>query len=442
MTSPEIAAVLGVSQSTVSRLLARYAEGKIVRLGRGRRSRYAITRDISTLGSSFPLYEIDQDGRAQSVGQLHALADRQWCLQQDSPWESLRGDDFLDGLYPGIPWFLDDLRPQGFLGRIFARTYSHSLGLPVDPRDWQPDDVALSLIRYGQDLPGAFVLGNEMLAAVQARMLADVAPVPVAARSSLYPARADSVLGGEWAGSSAGGEQPKFTTVVCDGDGAIRHVMVKFSGRVGRDEDIRWSDLLAAEHEVASLLSANGIPAAATTLIDAGGRRFLESTRFDRQGLFGRRGLVSLAALDSAFFGQLQTPWTSAAERLQRGGWLTVLEANQLKLLWWFGTLIGNTDMHYGNVSLFLNRHRPLSLAPSYDMLPMLYRPDQEGGIRERPFAPSPPPPEVLPIWAQASVMAETLWQKLAGSPLISDPFKRIAAGNAETVARYYRQFC
>ena len=129
MTSPEIAAVLGVSQSTVSRLLARYAEGKIVRLGRGRRSRYAITRDISTLGSSFPLYEIDQDGRAQSVGQLHALAARQWCLQQDSPWESLRGDDFLDGLYPGIPWFLDDLRPQGFLGRIFARTYSHSLGL-------------------------------------------------------------------------------------------------------------------------------------------------------------------------------------------------------------------------------------------------------------------------------------------------------------------------
>lgn len=439
--SKELASILGVSQPTVSRLLSRLEVKKILHLGRGRRSRYAISRDVSILGSSWPLYEINQEGRAQGVGQLHALAARQWHLQQDTPWESLRGSDFQDGLYPGFPWFLDDLRPHGFLGRLFARTHSQSLGLPSDPRDWQPDDVVLSLIRNGQDLPGAFVLGNDMLTKVQERMLTDVEAISVANRPAIFPARADSILGGEWSGSSAAGEQPKFTAVVRDAAGLVRHVMVKFSGRAGRPEDVRWSDLLAAEHLAATILATNGIPAAQNNLLDSGGRRFLESTRFDRVGLHGRRGLISLSALDSAFFGQLQTPWISAAERLQRGGWLIAQAADQLKLLWWFGALIGNTDMHYGNVSLFLDKQRPLSLAPSYDMLPMLYRPDQEGGLPERQFCPPPPPPEALPFWAPASAMAENFWLQASASPLISEPFQRIAAGNADQITRARHQF-
>ena len=148
-----------------------------------------------------------------------------------------------------------------------------------------------------------------------------------------------------------------------------------------------------------------------------------------------------LSALDAAFFGELQTPWTSAAERLHRGGWLTPRDADQLKLLWWFGDLIGNTDMHYGNISLFLDRHRPLSLAPSYDMLPMLYRPDAEGGLPDRPFMPLPPPPEALPFWAPTSAMAETFWTRVAGDPLISASFRGIAGRNAEQITRYRRQF-
>jgi hypothetical protein len=151
--------------------------------------------------------------------------------------------------------------------------------------------------------------------------------------------------------------------------------------------------------------------------------------------------VVSLSALDAAFFGELQTPWTSAAERLQRGRWLTVLEADQLTLLWWFGALIGNTDMHYGNVSFFLDKSLPLSLAPSYDMLPMLYRPDVEGELPERQFSPPPPLPDVLPIWVRASLMAETFWGRVAAAPMISASFKRIAAGNAELITRYRRQF-
>ena len=441
LTARELAAALGVSQPTVSRMLSRFEEGRILQLGRGRGTRYALTRVLSALGSSWPLYEIDQEGRAQGVGQLHALAGRQWCVQQDDPWESLRGTDFRDGLYPGFPWFLDDLRPQGFLGRMFARSYGQSLGLPADPRDWQPDDVVLSLLRHGQDIMGSFVIGNAMLAKVQERLLTDLGAIPRADRTTVYPVRADSVLGGEWSGSSAAGEQPKFTATVSDEGGVARHVMVKFSGRAGRPEDMRWADLLAAEHLAAVLLAEQGIPAARTVLIDAGGRRFLESTRFDRVGLHGRRGLISLLALDAAYFGQLQTPWTAAAERLRKEGWLSDSEAGQLKLLWWFGALIGNTDMHYGNISLFLDRCRPLSLAPSYDMLPMLYRPDPEGGLPERQFMPPPPSPEALPCWDQASAMAETFWLRVAAAPQVSESFQQIAAVNAGQITRYRSRF-
>lgn len=440
-TAKELASSLEVSQPTISRLLSGLKSRHVLHLGRGKRSRYAITRNISTLGSSWPLYEIDRDGRAKGVGQLHALAARQWCLQQDAPWESLRGDEFRDGLYPGFPWFLDDLRPQGFLGRVFAQTHGHNLGLPPDPRDWQPDDVVLSLIRHGQDLQGSFVLGDTMLATVQNRMLADTGAIPATTRPSVYPLRAESILGGEWPGSSAAGEQPKFTAITRDENGTVRHVMVKFSGRAGRPGDVRWADLLACEHIAATLLIENSIPAIQTTLFDSGGRRFLESTRFDRVGPHGRLGLVSLSALDAAFFGELQTPWTSAAERLHQGGWLTAQDADQLKLLWWFGLLIGNTDMHYGNVSLFLRPQRPLSLAPSYDMLPMLYRPDLEGNLPERPFSPPPPPPESLPFWEPASAMAETFWSKVTASQMVSEPFRQIAADNAGQIARYRRQF-
>ena len=441
LTARNLAVTIGVSQPTISRLLARLGGQRLLRLGRGRATRYAMAREIGPLGSAWPLYAIDAEGRPCSVGLLHATTARQWYFEQDAPWESLRGGEFPEGLYPDLPWFLDDLRPQGFLGRIFVRAYGESLGLPTDPREWAADDIVLSLLRYGQDLQGGFVLGTAMLSSAQERMLTDLDAAPLKARATVYPARAEAILGGEWPGSSAAGEQPKFTVCLRDEDSAIRHSLIKFSGRAGRPEDQRWADLLAAEHLAAVLLAENSIAAARTEILDAGGRRFLEVIRFDRVGAHGRRNLVSLAALDAAFFGQRQTPWPMAAGRLRAGGWLTVHDADQLSLLWWFGTLIGNTDMHYGNVSLFLGENRPLALAPSYDMLPMLYRPDVEGGLPDRRFTPPPPPPESGSVWSMASAMAETFWARVSGSPLISEPFRLIAGQNADTITRYRNRF-
>jgi len=440
LTAAELCAGLGISQPTVSRLLARLGR-RVMRLSRGRSTRYAMLREIPAIGSNWPLYAIDLLGKPQRVGVLHALQNRQWCLEQEEPWDALRGNDFPNGLYPDLPWFLDDLRPQGFLGRSFARTYSQTLGFQADPRQWTADDVMTALLRFGQDLQGAFVIGEAALMAVQEQRIHPPQSVPADARAEVYPRLAEAMLAGEWPGSSAAGEQPKFTVRIRDADQTVRHAIVKFSSRGGRPEDQRWADLLIAEHLAATVLRENGIPASETCLVEAGGRVFLESRRFDRVGEHGRRGLVSLAAVDGAFFGEPHTPWTAAARRLQSEGWLTAQDAERLTVLWWFGALIGNTDMHYGNASLFLESTRPLALAPSYDMLPMLYRPDPEGALPERVFNPPPPLPEALESWSVAAELAAIYWTRVAQTPSISAPFRTIASQNQEIVAKYRRQF-
>lgn len=441
LSAIDLSVALGVSQPTLSRVLGKIDPHRLVRLGKARAVRYALSREIGTIGESWPLYEIDEAGQAHHVGRLCTFEARQCGFLQDTPWESLRGNLFPSGLYPDLPWFLDDLRPQGFLGRTFARQYGQELGLPQDPRVWRSDDVILALVRYGHDLQGSFVLGNTMLDTVQERRISGVRVIPEERCAETYRERAQATLAGEWPGSSAAGEQPKFTATVESPEGAVRHVIVKFNGRSGRPEDQRWGDLLAAEHCASVLLRDHGIAAAQTRLIDAGGRRFLESIRFDRVGLHGRRGLVSLFALDAAFWGRMDTPWTLASDRLVRGGWLTGQDAEQMSLLWWFGVMIGNTDMHYGNISLFLGKGRPLALAPCYDMLPMFYRPGLEGELTDRPVTPPPPPPEFLRVWSQASELAELFWIRVSGDSLFSDSFKMIARSNATIIASHRHQF-
>jgi len=91
-------------------------------------------------------------------------------------------------------------------------------------------------------------------------------------RGRRYPALADKVLGGEWPGSSAAGEQPKFATKIAMDTGAGKQVIVKFSGKAGRPEDIRWADLLAAEHMAIKYWTM----VASSPLISAGFRTIAE----------------------------------------------------------------------------------------------------------------------------------------------------------------------
>lgn len=202
---------------------------------------------------------------------------------------------------------------------------------------------------------------------------------------------------------------------------------MKFSPPRDTPSGRRWADLLVCEQLASETMRAHGLVACDTTWSEAGGRCFLEVRRFDRVGGHGRRGFVSLLALDRAYHGHLDT-WIAAADRLQRDGWLGREDADTLRLLWWFGGLIGNTDMHFANVSLALDHTRPLHLAPAYDMLPMHYRPMATGEVVTRELVPPLPPPPERPLWQRAADTAQAFWQRAATDARISAEFRAESA--------------
>jgi serine/threonine protein kinase HipA of HipAB toxin-antitoxin module len=103
----------------------------------------------------------------------------------------------------------------------------------------------------------------------------------------------------------------------------------------------------------------------------------LECERFDRVGAEGRRGAVSLFALDTSRYGILDN-WTAAANRLADDAVLSSEDAERIRLIDAFGALIANTDRHFGNITLFDRYEGLFELAPFYDMVPMLFAP--QGG--------------------------------------------------------------
>ena len=205
-------------------------------------------------------------------------------------------------------------------------------------------------------------------------------------------------------------------------DGSLRHLLVKFSGNREHLEEERWADLLAAEQIAFTLLAEEGLTSGKATVLDAAGRRFLSIDRFDRVGLTGRRAMISLLALDSAFFGQAYTSWSDAADRLEQTHWISSEDAARMRLLWHFGSLIGNNDMHYGNISFLLKKELPVVLAPSYDMLPMSLRPNIQGELPstiERKIQSGCP--------ERALELERCFWQRVSESMLISENFRKIA---------------
>ncbi|HOI50998.1 MAG TPA: HipA domain-containing protein, partial [Azonexus sp.] len=93
-------------------------------------------------------------------------------------------------------------------------------------------------------------------------------------------------------------------------------------------------------------------------------------------------------------------------------------------LLWAFGTLIGNTDMHAGNLS-FVSRHgRPYQLAPAYDVLPMSFAP-RAGGALVDTLAPAALIATVdADTWRQALQLAEHFFARLSDTAAFSPRFQ------------------
>lgn len=402
-----------ISQPTMSRKLAQLVcQGKVLQLGERRGRLNFWLRPLQGV-SNWPVYQVFEDSHVEQVGQI-------WRVYPGFAW-TVGGEI---GHSESLPWWLIDLLPQGYIGRMMSIRY----GVTIEAGQWSEDDTLRHLEKL--DLSGDLVIGDvPYLAFVNKDRM-----VPSIAMANLASIAQDPTLHSS-EGVSIGGEQPKFIRYVT----GLGECLIKFSPSIDSGSNAqRWADLLVAEAIAMAVLQEHGMMTAETYLHITPERHYLLSRRFDRLSNFGRRGVVSLKCLNAEFLGWPEsTPWPKLARGLVELDIISPDALAQIELLWAFGALIANTDMHTGNLSFLrtaklssiFRRQPPLNLAPAYDMLPMAYAPDRGGNMRsaETLYVPQLTTTVSVAVWQQASAMAECFWMRLLTAPALSNAFRVIA---------------
>jgi hypothetical protein len=413
--SKEIQAATGMNQTAVSRQLRRMG-ARIIQFKEGRSPLYAITRNAFGGDDRLPLYRVDVSGRHVAVATIRPLAHGGYFVEPLEGMPRVLLGERRNGLYDSLPYFLFDLAPQGYLGRQIAEDMASRFeDFPRDPRNWTEEHVGRYLVSNGDDLPGSFKFGEPVCLRVRRS--------PVAVSVEDYPRLAEDVMNGVIPGSFAGGEQPKFTAFCGD---LSAHVIVKFSPKGDGPVARRWRDILITEFHASEAIRAENFSAAKTRLVERGGRLFLESQRFDRTGAYGRSSMISLQYVDAEFAGEGQG-WHRTMLKLNELGLVGEQHCSDAMVLWAFGLLINNTDMHQGNLSLSIEGDL-FGLLPVYDMCSMGFAP-KAGEVRPYEFV----PPDidaatgldaikgVLPV---VKNMARDFWARVASDDRISSEFR------------------
>jgi hypothetical protein len=418
-SAAELVTSLDISRATLSRLVDAAAD-QVLRYGNARATRYARSRSVAGQ-TSLPIHRVEEDARLTHIGDLMPVAATGYLV-------SLIEQDRYE-YFDGLPWWLQDMRPQGFLGRAFAQQRAAALGLPTDVQRWTDDHTLIALAAAGEDCVGNLIIGEAALTHFLNEP--DGPLVQLAERDISYPELAAAAMAGEAVGSSAGGEQPKFACVLeGENGGQRRSVLVKFSAAQDNITTRRWASLLVAEHLALQALSAAGLPASRSELFEANGQTFLQVERFDRApqqgtGRIGRRGVISLLALDSAYVGKADQPWPVITAALAAQGYIST-EAHQIAAqLYAFGIMIGNTDMHAGNLSFLHGGQIPLAISPAYDMLPMHYAPRASGLVPDTAPVIRMRVPPSLDAWRSMRPVALAWWDAIRNDIRVDETMRR-----------------
>lgn len=432
ISSAELCARFGIQRSTLARALKTLGPS-LLSAGATRSLRYAMRRPLRGVGMPYPVYRIDEEGRGREAGVL-SLVDPHGSLLSlpaDFPWPLDK--ETADGWFDGLPYSIADMRPQGFLGRNFALAYARDLGVSERPTEWSDDDIVHVLTTMGMNQPGDLIVGEVAYRRfLDYRLTGEGRFIPDDHVERVYLERAAEAASRGVPGSSAGGEFPKFTSSRIVGDRKF-DVIVKFSGADGSPAVQRWADMLTCEHLATEVLRrGTNIEVSESTLRHSGGRTFLEVTRFDRHGAFGRSPVCTLECINGDLLGLSEAPWPRYAQRMLEHGWIARQVFDQISIIWLYGRLIGNNDMHLGNLAF-----RPgLTLAPVYDMLPAMYGPLPGGEVPSRAFAPELPLPSEAQSWIVAAGQAIEFWDTCAADTRISDEFRRLCAANGQSVRK------
>ena len=413
-SSHDLQATTGKSQPTVSRLLADLSS-RILTLGRARATRYGLPKSIHGLSAQQPVFWTSEAGVVRHVGTLSLLAND--IVHVDTEW--------VDSTTVGaLPWYLTPLQAQGFLGRLLAQRLAPQ-GVAPNPERWGVETVLFAALHL-HDASGAMGVGEPPSGHRHSPLPSDAARLAEA-----LDALAADVAGTLPAGSSAGGEQPKFLALLENGT----HVLVKFTPPKGTPFGDRWADLLHAEALASGVLARHGVPVASASVVESSARTYLVSERFDRVGERGRRHVVSVGAAHTAFVAGAFAHWGATCSALARQRRLPAEDAARATALLQFGRLIGNTDMHSGNLALIVApedlRKGRFSLAPVYDMLPMRWKPDASlGGAADySAFEPDP-----VSAGGPAARPAQEFWAQLSTHERVSRALRQVAGEMAKRI--------
>src|SRR6185437_15343804 len=203
---------LDVSRATLMRAV-RTAGLEVLTIGRARRTSYAARRRLRGRADPVPVFQVAEQGGSDEIGRLNLAYPDGSVFEFSTPSAWPLDDSMRDGWFDGLPYFLQDLRPDGFLGRQFAKAHARLLQLGDDPRQWSDDDVLYAISILGADQSGNFIVGEEAF-----RLWLDQIqqPPPCLEETRVpeaYLERAQSAMQVGEVGSSAGGEFPKFTAL-------------------------------------------------------------------------------------------------------------------------------------------------------------------------------------------------------------------------------------
>jgi hypothetical protein len=133
---------------------------------------------------------------------------------------------------------------------------------------------------------------------------------------------------------------------------------------------------------------------------------------------------MSLAALNGEFVGKATAPWPVVTAELARQKVITAQAHEGATLLYAFGTLIGNTDMHAANLSFVSDQGRPYALSPAYDMLPMAFSPTAGGVMIDTVSSAHIHPAVDGASWRAARELAQTYLARLQSDTRFSAAFQ------------------
>jgi HipA-like C-terminal domain len=418
LSSRDLQAATGMSQKSISLALTSLGD-KVCQMGAARSTRYAATKDILGLAAKQPFFVINPQADFTQFGQLTHLNNGSVFA------ETLVGDKYWLSEPNKLPWFLRPLQPQGFLGRMYKQLRPD---FPDDPASWTAAQTLYLAINHITHPPGAISIGS------QTQHIVPLAPIDTPSRRQYYDTTAANIGKTLPAQSSAGGEQPKFLIEINGDDATYQHLIVKFSPPHDTPFGQRWRALLHLEKLALDTLSAHGITTAKTSIVESQTRTYLESQRFDRIGIAGKRHVVSIDALHDEFVGGTRRHWVHTCEQFALKKLLPPETLSQVAAIYAFGQLIGNTDMHFGNLGFFIDDiSTPLPvLAPVYDMLPMMWRPNIHDGtfgvtpIREQPMVAG-----YAREYADARAWAISFWREAAELTVLDDGMREACVASA-----------